>query len=41
MRLRPRTIRTQLVALLLVPLLSLAGLWTYSTYSSVRDALAL
>lgn len=41
MRLRPRTIRTQLVALLLVPLLSLAGLWTYSTYSSVRDALSL
>jgi signal transduction histidine kinase len=41
MRLRPRTIRTQLVTLLLVPLLSLAGLWTYSTYSSVRDGLAL
>ncbi|MEU6339772.1 ATP-binding protein [Streptomyces sp. NPDC046977] len=41
MRLRPRTIRTQLVALILVPLLSLAGLWTYSTYTSVRGAFAL
>ncbi|WP_431949410.1 sensor histidine kinase [Actinacidiphila sp. bgisy167] len=41
MRLRPRTIRTQLVALLLVPLLSLAGLWTYSTFTSVRGAFAL
>jgi hypothetical protein len=40
MRLRPRTIRTQLVALLLVPLLSLAALWTYSTYTSVRGAIA-
>ncbi|MDX2852038.1 nitrate- and nitrite sensing domain-containing protein [Actinacidiphila glaucinigra] len=41
MRLRPRTIRTQLVVLLLVPLLSLAGLWTYSTFTSVRGAFAL
>ncbi|MFD3453090.1 nitrate- and nitrite sensing domain-containing protein [Streptomyces sp. NPDC058691] len=41
MRLRPRTIRTQLVALIMVPLLSLAGLWTYSTYTSVRGAFAL
>ncbi|MDX3235518.1 nitrate- and nitrite sensing domain-containing protein [Streptomyces sp. ME03-5709C] len=41
MRLRPRTIRTQLVVLLLVPLISLAGLWTYSTLISVRGAFAL
>jgi hypothetical protein len=41
MRLRPRKIRTQLVTLLLVPLLSLTGLWMYSTYASVREALVL
>jgi hypothetical protein len=41
MRLRPPSIRTQLVTLLLVPSLSLAHLWMYSTYSSVNDALRL
>lgn len=41
MRLRPRTIRTQLVTLLLVPLLSLTALWMYSTYANVRGALVL
>ncbi|MCW2871535.1 hypothetical protein [Actinacidiphila oryziradicis] len=41
MRLRPPSIRTQLVTLLLVPSLSLAYLWMYSTCSSVNDALRL
>ncbi len=41
MRLRPPTIRTQLVALLLVPMISLAALWTYSSFTTVRGAVAL
>ncbi len=41
MRLRPRTIRTQLLALLLVPMISLAALWTYGSYTTLRGAIAL
>jgi signal transduction histidine kinase len=41
MRLRPRTIRTQLLVLLLVPMVSLAALWTYSSFTTVRGAWAL
>lgn len=41
MRLRPPTIRTQLLALLLVPMVTLAGLWTYSSFTTVRGALVL
>ncbi|AEW93249.1 MULTISPECIES: nitrate- and nitrite sensing domain-containing protein [Streptomycetaceae] len=41
MHLRPRTIRTQLLALLLVPMVTLAALWTYSSYTTVRGAFAL
>ena len=41
MRLRPRTIRTQLTALLLVPMVSLAALWTYGSYTTLRGALSL
>ena len=41
LRLRPRTIRTQLLALLLVPMVSLAALWTYGSYTTLRGALTL
>ncbi|MEU1626554.1 ATP-binding protein [Streptomyces sp. NPDC020096] len=41
MRLRPRTIRTQLLVLLLVPMVSLAALWTYSSFTTVRGAWSL
>ncbi len=41
MRLRPRTIRTQLLALLLVPMVSLAALWTYGSYTTLSGAFAL
>lgn len=41
LRLRPRTIRTQLLALLLVPMISLAALWTYGSYTTLNGALAL
>ncbi|MEU6174739.1 nitrate- and nitrite sensing domain-containing protein [Streptantibioticus parmotrematis] len=41
MRLRPRTIRTQLLVLMTVPMVSLAALWAYSSYTTVRGALAL
>ncbi|PWI41860.1 nitrate- and nitrite sensing domain-containing protein [Streptomyces sp. ICBB 8177] len=41
MRLRPRTIRTQLLVLLTVPMVSLSALWAYSSYTTVRGALAL
>ncbi len=41
MRLRPRTIRTQLITLLLVPMVSLAALWTYGSYTTLRGALDL
>jgi hypothetical protein len=41
MRLRPRTIRTQLITLLLVPMVSLLALWTYGSYTTLRGALGL
>ncbi|MPY50072.1 sensor histidine kinase [Streptomyces acidicola] len=37
MRFRGKSIRRKIVALLLVPLLSLAGIWAFATYLTVRD----
>jgi len=41
MRFRSRSIRAKLIALLLVPLLSLCALWTYSTLTSVGQVWSL
>ncbi|MFF3819027.1 nitrate- and nitrite sensing domain-containing protein [Streptomyces bluensis] len=41
MRFRGKSIRRKIVALLLVPLLSLAGIWAFATYLTVRDVNAL
>lgn len=37
MRFRGKSIRRKIVALLLVPLLSLTGIWAFATYLTVRD----
>jgi signal transduction histidine kinase len=41
MRLRTRSIRARITALLLLPLLSLAGLWIYTTATSARSVYGL
>src|SRR5687767_936834 len=37
MRFRGKSIRRKIVALLLVPLTSLAGIWAFATFLTVRD----
>ncbi|MFC1420614.1 sensor histidine kinase [Streptacidiphilus cavernicola] len=41
MRFRSRSIRARIIALLLVPLASLTGLWAYNTATSVNDVWSL